>query len=159
MVLALAGLGVIAWRVIESNDDDKPSKEGSESAQPLTTRYVDDRLGITVRIPDGWTTPSKGSIARFATPDESMSVAVISTRTAPLNVLQKGAEVDLTKRFQRDPGHREVRTDPRARRCDERRAALLPLRGPEREPTARRTPARGEGDARGRPLHRLIQTI
>jgi hypothetical protein len=98
-VLALAGLGVIAWRVADSNDEEPAKREGSARAQPLKTPYVDNRLGITVRIPDGWTAPSKGRVARFATDDGSMSLAVIAAKAAPLTVLQKAAEVDLTKRF------------------------------------------------------------
>jgi hypothetical protein len=100
IVLALAGLGVIAWRVADSNDDNGPPKsDGSASAQPLKTPYVDNRLGIAVRIPAGWSTPSKGRIARFATDDRSMSLAVLSAKVAPLTVLQQAAEADLTRRF------------------------------------------------------------
>jgi hypothetical protein len=98
-VLAVVGIAIIVWRVTRG-DDNKPKDAGSPTAQPLKTRYLDNRLGISLRIPDGWTAPSRGRVARFASDDHTISLAVI--RPAPrgtLAGLQKAAEIDLTRRF------------------------------------------------------------
>jgi len=98
-VLAVLGIAIIVWRVA-SGGDDKPKDAGSPTAQPLSTHYVDNRLGISLRIPGGWSAPSRGRIARFASDDHTISLAVVRPAAqGTLGGLQKAAEVDLARRF------------------------------------------------------------
>jgi hypothetical protein len=98
--LAVLGTAIILWRVTSGGDDKPKQDTGTATAQRLNTRYVDDRLGISLRIPDGWSAPSHGRVARFASGDHTISLAVIRpARQGTLARLQNAAEVDLARRF------------------------------------------------------------
>lgn len=119
--LAVLGIAIIVWRVT-SGSEDKPKDAGNPTAQPLTTRYVDGRLGISLRIPDGWSAPSRGRVARFASDDHTISLAVIRpARQGTLGGLRKAAEVDLARRFRpaRVVGHLPGRVGDRRAQISE----------------------------------------